>query len=328
MDDSGRRRRLLLMTLGLVLAVVAGAAAFMLGSTGGGTPTDEVEMAEVLVATGNIDARTTLAGEHVVVRQVPADVALPQAFTEPTAAVGRVNSVPIYAGQQITPSLFASTQPGQTWEILPAEEEITLDSPYWRAVSISIPRNRAVGGDVFPGQRVDLFVSVRLDANIQVPVEDPETGEMRFQPADQPVPILDPTTGEIIGLTGGTSTKITFEDLEVLKADSAEGMYIFKVDLHQAEQIAHILQEAPDSFSIALRPPQDTRDVDTTTYGQTTESLVMEYIYRVPRLIDLEELLGFPITPVGPGFTPPPPAPEEPADEEPADEEPEEPPQP
>jgi len=306
MEDSGRRRRLLLMTLGLVLALVAGGAAFLLGQGGGGTPADVVEMADVLVASGNIEPRTTLTADHVVVRQVPVDTALQQAYREPTAAVGRVNSVTIYAGQQITPNLFASTTAGQTWEIMPADEEITLDSPYWRAVSISIPRNRAVGGDVFPGQRVDLFVSVEIGANIQVPVEDPETGELRFQPSDQAVPIIDPETGEITGVTGGRTTKITFEDLEVLKADAAEGMYIFKVDLHQAEQIAHLLQVGPDGFAMALRPPQDTRDVDTTEYGETTDNIIMTYLYRVPLLVDLEELLGFPIVPAGPGFTPPP----------------------
>ena len=320
--DSSRRRRLLLMTLGVVLAVVAGGAAFLLGQ-GRPAPAEEVPMVSVLVAARDIAARSTLTADDVVVRQVPESAVLPQARREVTPVIGLVNSVPIYAGQQITPNLFTSTNPEQDWEILPADEEITLDSPYWRAVSVSIPRTRAVGGEVFAGQRVDLFVSVRFEGSVQVPRTDPETGETSFQPSDQPIPIIDPETGEIIGLTQGVSTKITFEDVEVLKANPTEGLYIFKVDLHQAEQIAHILQEAPDSFGIALRPPQDTRDVDGTQYGETTDTIIMEYVYRVPLLLNLEDLLGFPITPVGPDFSPPPPplpAPEEPG-ESPAPEE-------
>ena len=69
-------------------------------------------------------------------------------------------------------------------------------------------------------------------------------------------------------------------------------MYILKVDLHQAEQIYHVVQEAPDSFSLALRPDSDTRIADTSQYGVTTDRLVMTYLYPVPQLIDLTQLLG------------------------------------
>ena len=52
-------------------------------------------------------------------------------------------------------------------------------------------------------------------------------------------------------------TKITFQDLEVLKSTPDDNMYVLKVDLHQAEQISHVVQLAPDSFSLALRPGDD-----------------------------------------------------------------------
>jgi len=83
-------------------------------------------------------------------------------------------------------------------------------------------------------------------------------------------------------------------------------MYILKVDLHQAEQIYHIVQVAPDSFSLALRPEEDTRAADTSQYGETTDRLIMTYLYPVPRLIDLSQLLGVPLpTPqIGPSPAP------------------------
>ena len=52
-------------------------------------------------------------------------------------------------------------------------------------------------------------------------------------------------------------------------------MYVLKVDLHQAEQIAHIIQEAPDSMALALRPDTDTRVANSLEYGETTDSLIM-----------------------------------------------------
>ncbi|MGZ8803515.1 MAG: hypothetical protein ACXWZL_13140, partial [Mycobacterium sp.] len=87
-------------------------------------------------------------------------------------------------------------------------------------------------------------------------------------------------------------------------ADPDEGLYLLKVDLHQAEQIYHVVQVAPDSFSLALRPGEDTRAADTTQYGETTDRLIMTYLFPVPQLIDLSALLGVPVSPGQGGATP------------------------
>ena len=75
-------------------------------------------------------------------------------------------------------------------------------------------------------------------------------------------------------------------------ADPDANMYILKVDLQQAEQIYHVVQVAPDSFSLALRPDEDTRAADPTEYGTTTDRLIMTYLFPVPQLVDLSQLLG------------------------------------
>ena len=85
---------------------------------------------------------------------------------------------------------------------------------------------------------------------------------------------------------------ISFQDLEVLKATPDDEMYVFKVDLHQAEQISHVIQEAPDSFTMVLRPDEDNRPVDESQYGTTTDRLIMTYLYPAPQLIDLNQLTG------------------------------------
>jgi Flp pilus assembly protein CpaB len=290
--DTGRRRRLLLIGLGAALAIAAGYGAFRLASNGGGAP--QVIKESVLVAAHEIAARTTLTADDVTTRDVPIDEILSQSYRDPADVVGRVTSVPIYADQQMTPSLFATATADSEFSILGPDETIAPDSQFWRAVAVSVPPERAVDGQIQDGQHVDLFVSVEID----ILAVDPEGNYQTVDTATQD------------GLMSGKSTKITIQDLEVLKADPDNDMYILRVDLHQAEQIYHIVQVAPDSFSLALRPDIDTRSDDTTLYGTTTDRLIMTYLYPVPQLLDLTKLLGgqpLPSPTFGPGPSPTPP---------------------
>ena len=279
--DTGRRRRLLLIGLGLALALAAGYGAFQLASNGNRAA--PVVKETVLVAARPIEARTVLTADDVTTRDVPIDEVLAQAYRVPADVIGRITSVPIYSDQQITPNLFATTAADAEFSILGPDETIAPDSEFWRAVAVSVPPERAVGGQIQDGQHVDLFISVQID----VLAIDPEGNFQRVETATQD------------GLQSGKSTKITIQDLEVLKADPDENLYILRVDLHQAEQIYHVVQEAPDSFSLALRPEEDTRSADTTEYGTTSDRLIMTYLFPVPQLIDLSQLLGEPVpTPV------------------------------
>ena len=290
--DTERRRRLLLIVVGVVLAAAAGWGAFMLASGGGGSAQAITE--PVLVAARDIPARQQVTADDVTIRQVPIDEVLNQSYAEPALVVGRLTAVPVYADQQMTPNLFATNVADTEFAILGPDEEVTLDSPFWRAVSVEVPANRAVGGEITAGQHVDLLVSV----DIQVLTQNAETGEFEE---------IDTATQD--GLMSGKSTKITYQDLLVLKVDPDENMYILKVNLHQAEEIAHVVQEAPDSFMLVLRPETDTRPVDTSQLGTTTDRLVMTYLFPAPQLIDLSQLLGAPVTPGSGGAGGPPASP-------------------
>jgi len=284
--DTARRRRILLIVVGVVLAGAAGWGAFMLAN--GNRASAPVITESVLVAARDIPARQQVTADDVTVRQVPIDEVLSQSYAEAALVVGRLTAVPVYADQQMTPNLFATSDADADFSILKPDEEVTLDSPYWRAVSVEVPTNRAVGGEIASGQHIDLIVSV----DFVMYAVDTEGNYQRIDTATQE------------GLQSGKSTKITFQDIEVLKADPAEGMYVLKLNLHQAEQIAHVVQEAPDSMTLVLRPDTDTRPVNALEYGETTDSLVMTYLFRVPRLSDLTELLGIPITPTAPTTSP------------------------
>jgi Flp pilus assembly protein CpaB len=279
--DTGRRRRLFLIGLGVALALAAGYGAFQIAQNGNRAPA--VIKETVLVAARDIQARTEITPDDVTTREVPIDEILSQSYHEAEEVVGRVTSVPIYADQQMTPNLFATAAADAEFSILGPDETVAPDSEFWRAVAVSVPPERAVDGQIHDGQHVDLFISVQID----ILALDPEGNFQRVETATED------------GLTSGKSTKISIQDLEVLKADPDENMYILKVSLHVAEQIYHVVQVAPDSFSLALRPDEDTRATDTSDYGTTTDRLIMTYLYPVPQLIDLSLLLGQPVpTPV------------------------------
>jgi Flp pilus assembly protein CpaB len=286
--DTDRRRRILLIVVGVVLAGAAGWGAFMLAN--GKSNAAPVVTEAVLVAARDIPARQQVAADDVTVRQVPIDEALSQSYKEAALVVGRLTAVPVYEDQQMTPNLFATSTADTDFSILGPDDEVTLDSPYWRAVSVEVPANRAVGGELKSGQHVDLVVSV----DIQVLAVDSEGNYQNIDTATQE------------GLQSGKSTKITYQDVEILKSDPDNSMYVLKVDLHQAEEIGHVIQMAPDSFTMVLRPETDTRAADTTDYGTTTDRLVMTYLYPVPQLIDLSQLLGHPVTPTAPDGSPDP----------------------
>ena len=292
--DTGRRRRVMLIVIGVALALAAGWGAFMLGSRG--TPTENTVKKAVLVASHDIASRTEVTGDDVTVRQVPIDEALPQAYQEAGEVIGRITSVPIYSDQQMTPNLFATSTANSEFSILSADEQVTTDSPYWRAISVKIPAERAVGGAIADGDHVDLIVSV----DFQIVIQDAEGNYTNASVASQD------------GDANGKATKITFQDLEVLKAVPDDELYILKVDLQQSEQIAHVIEVAPDAFTLVLRPAEDTRTADTSQYGTTNDRLTMMYLYPVPQLPDITQLTNPPIvigTPAPVASTPPPPQP-------------------
>jgi len=64
------------------------------------------------------------------------------------------------------------------------------------------------------------------------------------------------------------------------------------VDLHQAEEISHLMaaKDLGDvlNFSFALRPDGDNRLVDRSDYGETDNRIIEQYNLPIPVLIDLD----------------------------------------
>ena len=54
--------------------------------------------------------------------------------------------------------------------------------------------------------------------------------------------------------------------------------------------------EVRRAFALALRPESDTRPLDRTVYGETTDRIIQEYRFVVPKILDLVTLEQ-PVTP-------------------------------
>jgi Flp pilus assembly protein CpaB len=255
--DSGRRGKVIIV-LGIVLALAAGGAAFFLISQAQQNAGKQgLPKVPVVVAIQPIAARKPIEATDVEVREVPIDPTNAEGIVSTTdKVIGRVPAVTILQGQLITTNLLASTATGGQFSILGPADSISPDSEAWRAVSVTVPDERAVGGLLQPNQTVDVFVT----ATALVPQSLQDLGRY----------YTDKTT------------KITYQDMPILA--KAGSFYILKATLPIAEEIAHLQASGTATFSLALRPDEDVRIADATGLGATTNMLIRRYGLPIPEV--------------------------------------------
>ena len=248
--DTNRRGKFVII-VGVVLAVVAGGAAFYLiqqaqQNAGKG----DLQLVDVVVAAQTIPARTPIQPGAVEVKKVPLDEETQVGIvTDPTQLTGKVLAISVSAGQPIYSNMLATTSGTSGIVILGPDETVAPDSEAWRAISITIPDERAVAGLLIPSQSIDIFMT----ATIPVPVGQEPEGVYYADMA----------------------TKITYQDVVIL--GRAGTQYIIKASLPVAEEINHLLATGTVSFSAALRPDQDVRYVDVSRLGATTNRILQKY---------------------------------------------------
>jgi Flp pilus assembly protein CpaB len=254
--DPSKRGKFIVI-LGVVLALAAGGAAFFLinqaqqqaGQSG-------LKTVSVVVAARAIPARKPVEPDDVTVRQVPLDPTNSDAIIvkQPDQVIGRVLAVSVFQDQIITQNMLASTATGGQFSILEPGETVAPNSEAWRAVSLTVPDDRAVGGLLQPGMTVDVFTS----ATVNVPQDLVVAGKFYTD----------------------KSTKITYQNMVILAR--AGTFYIVKATLGIAEEISHLQAAGNASFSLAMRPEADIRLVDASTLGETTNLLISKYGLPVP----------------------------------------------
>src|SRR6266581_9610145 len=125
---------------------------------GGGGPT-----VPVVVASQNINAGTRLTADMLAVKSVSEDNLLPSAFDKTDAVVSQVTTVPIVAGEQIIPSKVTATgeQAASEFGAHPPIALVVQDG--MRGTSVEFNSIVGAGGNVRPGDHVDVILSVKTD---------------------------------------------------------------------------------------------------------------------------------------------------------------------
>lgn len=258
--NDGRSRGRFVMVMGLILAVVAGGAAFFLISQAQQQAAHNAPTVAIVVATREIPPRKPIEAADVAVREVPLDATNAQGvFTDPTKVIGLVPGVAILAGQPVYANFLASQAQGGQFSILQPGESIAPDSEAWRAVSVTVPDDRAVGGLVHSGDTVDVFVTV----SVVIPDDVAKAGQYYSD----------------------KTTKITYQDVLVLA--KAGTFYVLKVSAAVGEEVNHLQASGAAAFSFALRPPNDGRTVDASKFGETTTMIILRYGLPIPQTIPI-----------------------------------------
>ena len=144
------------------------------------------------------------------------------------------------------------------------DETVAPDSEAWRAVSLTVTDDRAVGGLLGPGMTVDVFMTVTVNV---------------MQPAAQPGD-TSAAAPSFSNYYTDRSTKITYQGIEILARQGTS--YIIKTPLIVAEEISHLQAAGNAQFSMALRPEQDIRVLDVSALGATTNRIIERYGLPIP----------------------------------------------
>ena len=228
MQDGSKRRARLILILGVVLAIFAGAGTFFYASSAQTAVAPVIPTTQVLVAAREIPAKTTLTTADLKVQEYNLDSKPAAALVRPEDAVGQVTITAMSVGEPVLRSKFSDPK-NPAYVVIPAafigtDGAPKADSPNFRAMSITVPDANAVGGAIVPGDIVDVLFALNLD----------------------PVKVFDkpkPTQ------TADFSAKIILERVPILARTLAS--YTIRVDALTAERIAY-LQASGGQLSFLL----------------------------------------------------------------------------
>lgn len=259
MQDGSKRRARLILILGVVLAIFAGAGTFFYASSAQTAVAPVIPTTQVLVAAREIPAKTTLTAADLKVQEYNLDSKPAAALTAPEAAIGMVTVTPISVGEPILASKFSDPK-NPVFVVIPAsaltaDGAIKADTPNFRAMSITVPDANAVGGIVAAGDVVDIMFTLNFD----------------------PVKFIDKPKAT---QTADFSAKIILERVPVLARTLSS--YTIRVDALTAERLGYI-QASGGQISFLLRAPKDERASGST--GTTFGGVYNAWHFLVPEKV-------------------------------------------
>ena len=295
--DPSRRGRWIVL-LGVVLAVVAGGAAFFLINNAQQKAGDSgLKTVAGYVAAREILANKAMTADDIVLRQdIPLDGTNANLISDPNVLVGHLLAVDVPPGQLMTTNLLASGTVGLGFQILKPDETVAPESEAWRAVAITVSDDRAVGGVIGAGMHVDVFVTATVTVE-----PAPGAPSASSDPGALATTVSNNAVGA--GYISDRSTKVTYQDMQILARSGT--YYILKVPLAVAEEIVQMQADGTPQFSLALRPDQDARVLDVSGLGETTNRIIERYGLPVQETIPSRGR-PYPTNPPIPPVTPPP----------------------
>jgi len=257
LEDRAKRRARLFTILGLVLALAAAGGTYLFASQTQTVAPAVEDKVDVVVAVRDLSARQLIAASDVTVAKYPVSVAPPSAARDPKDVIGRILVAPVARNEPITAVRWTVPQGQAAFTVLPPGEELKADSPNYRVISITVADQNAVGGNLVPGDSVDLIATISLDPCAKFtpipPQQCPQQRVVDFQ------------------------AKIIYESVPILA--KAGAVYTIRISELQSVQRLYYLQAAGAQLAMALRAPKDDRIV--ATQGTSFQEIYSTFGYKV-----------------------------------------------
>jgi Flp pilus assembly protein CpaB len=259
-EDRSRRRARLVLIVGLLFAVGAGATTFFVAQTAKSEAPAPIPTSSVIVASREIPPKTLITGADVKLVKINTEAVTPGSVATAEEVVGRIAIVSIGVGEPILPTKLAGPN-GLTFVVIPTAElgangAIQAGTPNYRAMSITVSDAQAAGGNVQAGDVVDVLYTLNIDPAKYFTQPNPQS-----------------TTGDV-------SARIVLERVPILARLAS--VYTIRTDATTAERIGW-LTASGGTLQLLLRAPKDDRA--TGTVGATFSNVQPEVKIRIPTKI-------------------------------------------
>jgi pilus assembly protein CpaB len=237
------------LTAGLIAAVLVFAALNQVNDSTTTSTSAPGGTVSTVVAAKDIEAGNRISADMLKVVAFPEDLSAPDALGDMQLAVDEVARVDISEGEALTPSKFGDPVDAQGIGPL-------LDLG-WRAMAIRVDEGTAVGGNLLPGDRVDVY-AVFEDGFTTTVLQDREVLSVGVD-AQEPLPVGDGTGDSV------TSGQVPSD----FKENPGAATLTLEITPDEALKLALVQEQASKVYAVQ-RPLGDKED----TGGQIDISAV------------------------------------------------------
>jgi len=253
---------------GMALALMTGVLVFLAVTKadggGGNSSSPAADGKPVLVAKENIAAGTRLSADMFRVATFAEGDLVPQALSDPQAVVGQTATVQLLQGQQLSSMNLASATADKR------ADQLAFKIPNGqRAVAIKVDETTAIGGNIVPGDRVDIvvridetekatpndlqFIRVRTVLQDVLVVAREQTG------VDRVTTLPDAAATPAAGDTGAVGSQAFEQRPENVKPDAGLTTVSVALTPDQVQQL--VLAAALGQITLVMRPFGDDQPV-------------------------------------------------------------------